>query len=220
MQLRWFGQSAFLLEGSNRVFVDPFGEMSATLKERNFRFDYPPIDGVDADVLLVTHEHLDHNQVEVIGGDPHVIRSRAGTHDSPIGEVVGVASEHDAVAGTQRGDNTIFCFTLDGVRFCHLGDLGQAALRPEQREAIGAVDVLFLPAGGGPTVAPEVGAQIVRELAPRVTVLMHYGNEAVDFLDPPDALLDVLGADVHRLESSSAEVESLEDGVTIFAVPA
>jgi L-ascorbate metabolism protein UlaG (beta-lactamase superfamily) len=219
MHVRWFGQSAYLLDGSTKVFIDPFGDMSSALRERGFRFDYPQIAGVEAEVLLVTHEHRDHNALEVVGGEPHTIRSLPGTHESPIGEVVGVSSEHDAVAGTQRGQNTIFRFTLDGTRFCHLGDFGQSELRPEQREAIGEVDVLFVPAGAGPTAAPEVAAQVVRELGPRVVIPMHYGNEAVDFLQPPDAFFEALGADVHRLESSTVEIDDLADGVNVFAVP-
>ena len=63
------------------------------------------------------------------------------------------------------------------------------------------------------------GRKIVRELAPRVTVAMHYGNEAVDFLEPPDGFLDALGADVQRLDRSDAELGDLNDGVTIFGVP-
>jgi L-ascorbate metabolism protein UlaG (beta-lactamase superfamily) len=219
MRVRWFGQSAFLLDGTKRVFIDPFADMSEMLRKRGGRFDYPLIEGVEADLVLVTHEHFDHNQVDVIGGDPTVIRAQAGTLESPVGDVVGVASEHDAVAGTQRGHNTIYCFTLDGTRFCHFGDFGQAALRPEQREAIGEVGVLFLPAGAGPTVAHDAGAQIVRELAPRVTVVMHYGNEAVDFLEPPDGLFDALGGEVQRLEGSEADLSELREGVTMFGVP-
>jgi hypothetical protein len=53
---RWFGQSAFELRGSDgTVFVDPFGSMDA-LKDRGIEFRYPAIEGVDADLLLVTHE--------------------------------------------------------------------------------------------------------------------------------------------------------------------
>jgi L-ascorbate metabolism protein UlaG (beta-lactamase superfamily) len=219
MRVRWFGQSAFLLDGTQKVFVDPFGDMTELLRKRGGRFDYPAIEGIEADVVLVTHEHFDHNQVKAIGGEPAVIRAQAGTLESPIGEVVGVASEHDQVAGTQRGHNTIYCFTLDGTRFCHFGDFGQSALRPEQREAIGNIDVLFLPAGAGPTVAHDAGAQIVRDLAPRVTVVMHYGNEAVDFLEPPDGLFAALGAVVQRLDGSEAELDELNDGVTMFGVP-
>ena len=76
-------------------------------------------------MLLVTHEHGDHNAVEVIDGSPAVLRATAGTHDSPLGQIVGVASEHDEMAGTERGPNTIFVFTLDGVRVAHFGDFGQ-----------------------------------------------------------------------------------------------
>ena len=216
MKLRWFGQSAFLLDGSRKVFIDPFDDMSEYAATHGMKFAYPPITGIEADLLLVTHEHFDHNAVKVIGGEPATIRAAAGTHDTSIGDVVGVSSEHDAVAGTQRGHNTIFCFTLDGTRFCHFGDFGQSALRPEQREAIGDVDVLFMPAGAGPTVAHDVAADIVRELAPRLTVVMHHGNEAVDFLEPPDGLFAALGAERKPVPS---EFDSSETGVVVPEVP-
>ncbi len=206
MRIRWYGQSTFALAGAVRVAIDPFGDMSAAAAH-GIHFDYPAIDGLEADLLLVTHEHGDHNGVEAVGGDPVTIRSTAGTFESPAGEVVGVASEHDAVAGTKRGPNTIFRFSLDGLRVCHLGDFGQPALRPEQKTAIGEVDVLFVPAGAGPTIGGEPAAQAVRDLAPRLVVPMHYRTPAIDFLDPPDAFLDALGAPVEHAESSEIEVE-------------
>jgi len=221
VRIRWFGQSAYLLSGEQRVFVDPFGDMSAAAS-RGLEFRYPAIEGVEADLLLVTHEHGDHNGVEAIGGEPVVLRSRAGTFDSPVGEVVAVASEHDDRAGTARGGNTIVVFTLDGLRVCHLGDFGQPALRPEQREAIGAVDVLFVPAGGGPTVGGAEAAALVRELAPLLVVPMHYRTEAVNFLEPPDAFLDALGMPVERVAGSEVEtgdVMRAEPVVALFQPP-
>jgi L-ascorbate metabolism protein UlaG (beta-lactamase superfamily) len=212
MVVRWYGQSAFLLTGSKRVLLDPFGDVGTRVAARGLTFRHPPVAGVTADLVLVTHEHGDHNEVAAAEGSPAVIRSTAGTLASPIGEVIAVASEHDDRAGTQRGPNTIFCFTLDDVRFCHLGDLGQHALRPEQREAIGDVDVLFLPVGGGPTIGGAEAAAIVRELGPRVVIPMHFGSDAVDFLDPPDAFVDALDAPVDRRESSEADLEALLDG--------
>jgi L-ascorbate metabolism protein UlaG (beta-lactamase superfamily) len=207
MRIQWFGQSAFLIEGERTVFIDPFGAMEG-LAERGMQFDYPPVENVQADLLLVTHEHADHNVVEAIVGSPQIIRSTAGTFESPIGEVVAVASEHDDVAGTKRGPNTIFRFTLGGLRLCHFGDFGQSQLRAEQHQAIGEVDVLFLPVGGGPTVGGEAAAAIVRALRPRLVVAMHYLTEAVNFLDPPDAFVDALGARVERLGESALEAEN------------
>jgi L-ascorbate metabolism protein UlaG (beta-lactamase superfamily) len=225
MRVRWYGQSAFLIEsGDQSVFIDPFGEVQR-LTAQGLQFDYPPIDGVEAGLLLVTHEHGDHNAVERIGGSPQIIRSTAGTFESPLGEVVGIASEHDDLAGTRRGPNTIFCFTFDGLRVCHLGDFGQAELRAEQRQAIGEVDVLFLPIGDGPTVGGERAAAIVRTLRPRLVVPMHYRTDAVNFLEPPDAFLEALGARVEQLAASELVVEELlgtfgEPTVALLAPPA
>jgi len=224
VNIRWYGQSAFLLRGGQSVFIDPFGAMEG-LAARGMRFDYPPIEGVEAELVLVTHEHGDHNAVEVVGGSPQILRSTAGTFDSPVGEVIGIASEHDDFAGTRRGSNTIFCFSLDGLRICHFGDFGQSELRAEQQRAIGEVDVLFLPVGSGPTVGGEPAAAVLRALGPRLVVTMHYRTDAVDFLDPPDDFLDALGARVERLDESELDVErflgtSGEPTVALLAAPA
>jgi L-ascorbate metabolism protein UlaG (beta-lactamase superfamily) len=219
MRIRWYGQSSFLLVGERSVFIDPFGDMSAAAS-RGIQFAYPAIEGVTADLVLVTHEHADHSAVERIGGAPVVLRSTAGRLESPLGEIVAVASEHDDEAGTARGPNTIFCFSLDGIRFCHLGDFGQRALRPEQRDAIGTVDALFVPVGGGPTIGGAEAADVVRSLAPRLVIPMHYRTDAINFLDPPDEFLAALDARVERLSQSEAEVDELleADGTPIVAM--
>ena len=121
--------------------------------------------------------------------------------------MIGVASEHDDAAGTKRGPNTIFVFMLDGLRVAHFGDFGQSALRPEQQAAIGEVDVLFLPVGGGPTVGGADAAAIVRALRPRLVVPMHYRTDAISFLDPPDDFIAAVGGRHERLETSDLDVE-------------
>lgn len=210
MTIRWFGQSAFLLAGSaGRVAIDPFGDLAEAMRGR-VSWNYPPVEGVEAELLLVTHEHRDHTGVEGIGGDPQIIRSTAGTFESPLGTVVGVASEHDEAAGTQRGPNTIFVFELDGLRIAHFGDFGQSELRPEQRAAIGDVDVLIVPVGDGPTIGGEQAATLARELNARLVVPMHYRTPAIDFLEPADAFLAAMdGARVERPEAGAVELEPL-----------
>lgn len=208
MRLRWYGQSAFLISGSQRVLIDPFGVLDG-LAARGIEFAYAPIERVEADVVLITHEHPDHNALEVAVGSPAVLRSTAGRLESPLGEVVAIASEHDDAAGTLRGPNTIFCFTLDGLRLCHVGDLGQAELRPAQAQAIGEVDVIFLPVGGGPTLDGARAAAIARELRPRLVVPMHYRTAALNFLEPIDAFEDAFSGGCLRPGSSEVELEPL-----------
>ena len=212
MHVEWYGQSAFRLEaGGTTVAIDPFGDMTP-LAARGIRWEYPPIEGLSADLVLVTHEHLDHNAVEVVGGDPVVLRSTAGRLESPIGEVVGVASEHDTVAGTRGGANVIYAFTLGDVRVAHFGDFGQAALRDEQAEALGQIDLLFIPVGGGrPTIGPDVAAQIARRLQARWIVPMHYRTARVGFLEPPDAFFELFDR-VEHVDEPRFELEALPGG--------
>jgi L-ascorbate metabolism protein UlaG (beta-lactamase superfamily) len=218
MQVEWYGQSAFRLTGGGTtLFIDPFGDTSV-LAGRGLRFDYPAITGVDAELLLVTHEHVDHNGVDAIGGQPVTLRSTAGRLESPIGEVLAVASEHDAAAGTERGPNTIFVFSLDGVRAAHFGDFGQSALRQEQAEAIGTVDLLFIPVGGGPTIDADHAAAIAERLGARWIVPMHYRTPRVNFLEPAEPFLERM-PHVRRLDSSAFDTSELPTEAPLAIVP-
>jgi L-ascorbate metabolism protein UlaG (beta-lactamase superfamily) len=218
MRLRWFGQSAFRLEGrEHAVVIDPFDTMPDSLRARGLRFDYAPVAGVSADLLLVTHEHADHNGTGGVGGDPQIVRL-AGTHATPIGTVIGVASEHDVAAGTVRGPNAIYRFDLDGIAFAHMGDFGQAALRPEQAEALRGIDVLFVPVGGGPTLDGPAAAAVVAELAPRIAVPMHYRTPAVDFLGPLDPFLAAVAAEPRHVDGSETELGPLPDAPVVLVL--
>ena len=134
MRVEWHGQSAFTLDGeAATVFIDPFGDMSALARARACSGTTRRSRPTAVDLLLVTHEHGDHNAVEAIAGEPALLRSTAGT-PRVAARRGGRRSPPSTTtaAGTERGPNTIFVFELDGLRVAHFGDFGQAALRPEQ----------------------------------------------------------------------------------------
>jgi L-ascorbate metabolism protein UlaG (beta-lactamase superfamily) len=221
MRVDWHGQSAFTLDGeAATVFIDPWGDMSAA-EEKGIEWNYPAISApAGVDLLIVTHEHSDHNAVEVIDGEPTLVRSQAGTHDSPLGDVIAIASEHDDVAGTQNGPNTIVVFTLDGIRVAHFGDFGQAALRPEQRAHLDGIDLLFIPIGDGPTIGAAVAAEIAKDLAPSWVVPMHYKTDKINFLDTEDAFVAAM-PNTERLSSPSFDIADLEKTDTpLVVIPA
>jgi L-ascorbate metabolism protein UlaG (beta-lactamase superfamily) len=221
MRVDWHGQSAFTLDGeAATVFIDPWGDMSAA-ESKGIEWNYPAISSpAGVDLLIVTHEHSDHNAVEVIDGEPTLIRSQAGTHPSPLGDVVAIASEHDDVAGTQNGPNTIGVFTLNGIRVAHFGDFGQAALRPEQRAHLDGVDLLFIPVGDGPTIGASIAAAIAKDLAPSWVVPMRYKTDKINFLETEEPFVEAMGR-AERLPSSSFDTGDLERGDgTVVVVPA
>jgi L-ascorbate metabolism protein UlaG (beta-lactamase superfamily) len=163
-KVQFLGQSCFMITSSTglKVIIDPY-----TTNEKT----YSAIDET-ADIVTVSHEHADHNNVAGVKGNPEVIKGSGIKNIKGI-NFKGVAVFHDDAQGAQRGANTIFCFSLDGVKFCHVGDLGHR-LSPEQIAEIGAVDVFFVPVGGFFTIDAKVATDVCNDLKPKIIIPMHY----------------------------------------------
>jgi len=164
VKVTWLGHACFLFQSAEgkRVIIDPF----------DARTGYPKIRAA-ADVVVVTHEHFDHNAVGEVSGRPAVLREPRGRKSAAGIEFLGVKTYHDTQQGRQRGENTVVVFEVDGVRFCHAGDLGEA-LSPDQVRRIGRVDVVMLPVGGFFTLDLADANRVVAQLKPKVAIPMHY----------------------------------------------
>jgi len=168
MKISWLGHSCFKIEdGSGRVVVtDPFDDS----------VNYPP-PRIRADVAVVSHDHHDHNNVKALKGDPAVVRG-PGKKSAAGVEFEGIASYHDERGGKLRGKNTIFCFEMDEIRVCHLGDLGHQ-LAEEEAAALGEVDVLMIPVGGTFTLDAQGAKRVAGQINPRIVIPMHFKTPAV-----------------------------------------
>jgi uncharacterized protein (TIGR03437 family) len=168
VSITWIGQACFVVRSpEGTVVTDP--------PAASIGYSLPPM---TANAVTISHNHPDHNNFAAVSGNPTLVDGRATTArqeiaapGSPFALVPGF---HDNTNGSERGPNTIIRWTQGGIRFAHLGDLGQNQLTAEQIAELVNTDVLFVPAGGGFTITPDRAAQYVRELQPRVAILMHY----------------------------------------------
>jgi len=165
MKVKWLGHSCFLItsKGGVRIITDPY----AVAED----ISYSPIKET-ADVVVISHGHDDHSNVSAVQGKPEVIEG-SGTKTAKGIQFRGIATYHDASQGQQRGPNTVFCFTIDDMKLCHLGDLGHL-LSPGQVNEIGAVDILLVPVGGFYTIDASVASQVCNQLKPKVVIPMHF----------------------------------------------
>jgi len=204
MKVKWLGHACFLLtsEAGVRILTDPYTPGAFGLGYR------PPAE--TADVVTVSHEHPDHNNTAAVKGKPEVVRG-AGVHRAKGVEIKGVSTSHDEASGSQRGPNTVFCFTLDGVRVCHLGDLGHDLAAGSLAE-IGLVDVLLIPVGGNFTIDADLAGRVADRIAPKVVIPMHFNNERCR--DFPVAAVDDFRKKRQRVRTLDAsEVEIKKDNL-------
>jgi len=165
VKIKWLGHACFLVTsaGGLKVITDPYAVGGG--------INYSPIKDT-ADVVVVSHDHSDHNNVAAVQGKPEVIKG-AGTKTAKGIQFKGIATSHDTSQGTQRGSNTVFCFTIDDLKLCHLGDLGHALTQAQVTE-IGAVDILFVPVGGFFTIDATSANQVCDQLKPKAVIPMHF----------------------------------------------
>ena len=173
MKIRWNGHSSFTItaEDGTVIVTDPYepGAFGGGI-------GYVAVDS-EPDIVTVSHDHADHNYTEGFSTEFKEIRGN--------GEAAGIKFEgydsfHDANQGADRGKNTIICFTVNGVRICHLGDLGHN-LDQDFLGKIGKVDILLAPVGGFYTIDAPTATDIVERMRPAIVIPMHFKTEKCGF---------------------------------------
>jgi len=179
LNVRWHGHSCFELTDDMTVVTDPHDGSSIGIQ--------PP--GVRADVVLVSHDHYDHNKVKAVQKDTTTV-VRDGDKMVQDVQISSYRAHHDREEGAKRGAITIYRFVMDDIIFCHLGDLGHV-IDGELAEDIGYVDVLFVPVGGVFTIDGEEALEVCNIINPSVVIPMHYKVGGLSLpIERIDAFLD------------------------------
>jgi len=211
MKIKWLGHASFLITSDTgiRVITDPYATGGG--------IKYGEITE-SADIVTVSHGHSDHNNVAAVGGKPEVISKTGITRVKGI-EFKGIPSYHDETGGRQRGNNIIFCFGVDGMKVCHLGDLGHQ-LSDKQVSDLGGVDILLIPVGGYYTIDAKVATQVCNQLKPKVIIPMHFKTDKCAY--PISSVDEFLKGKegVKKLDASGAEFkrEELPDTAQIIVL--
>ncbi len=175
MKIKWYGHAAFLITTAKgvRIIIDPYqpGAFGGALS-------YGKITD-EADIVLSSHEHDDHNYTKDIKGNFTFI-NKQGTYDEKGVKIKAIPTFHDPSKGSERGKNLIFLIDADDIKLAHAGDLGHTLDGAAIRE-IGKIDILLIPIGGFYTIDAEEATKVVGDLKPLITIPMHFKTEKCDF---------------------------------------
>jgi L-ascorbate metabolism protein UlaG (beta-lactamase superfamily) len=170
MTIQWYGHSCFKIltkpegRGSGEdvvIFTDPF-DKSIGLR---------PPQG-KADIVTISHNHEDHNNPSALKGEPAVL-DLPGEYSIKGVSITGIESDHDKSGGAEHGKNVIFAIESEGIRVCHLGNLG-APLDKKQLEEVNGVDILMVSVGEAPFMSAKDAKNWVDQIDPKIILPMHY----------------------------------------------
>ena len=191
VEVIWQGHACFELRGNDLIIVhDPFGGVPGI-----------PDPKAKADIILCSHSHWDHNNSDAVKKeDSEILEEFAGTKTLKGLEIKGIGTFHDENRKGGRGENSVYVYQLEGLTFCHLGDLGHS-FSEKQLEEVNGVDVLFIPVGGVYTIGPKQAVEVVSQIEPKIVIPMHYQTPGLKFqLAPVDDFLKEMGVEVKPVE--------------------
>jgi len=213
MKITWHGRSCFkLLVKSNSgdkitILIDPFEKEIGLTPPRGA-----------ADIVLVTHDHSDHNNIKAVSGTPFIING-PGEYDVKGVFIRGVFSYHDNSKGSERGINTMYVIEVEDMQVCHLGDLGQKELADVQLDKMGEVDILMVPVGGTYTIDGEEAVKIINQIEPSVVIPMHYKISGIDTkFDKVDDFLKEIGAKQETMEEYNVKKLDLGEEMKVVVM--
>ncbi len=177
MEIIWHGRSCFSLRGAKTTIVtDPF-----TPGDR-----YGPLPPLAAKLVLISHDHGDHNHHEAVSGGPQVIKAIGEYFVNDV-KIIGYPTNHDYNQGAERGRNIVYLIEIDGFKLAHLGDLGEP-LADDLATLLHGCDVLLVPVGEFYTINVADAVRAIEATRPKITVPMHYrqagaGDTQLSYLD-------------------------------------
>lgn len=187
-EITWHGHACFTIKGRDvTVLMDPVPSSSG--------YD---LGNPTADIVTVSHDHSGHSALEKIQ-DGYRLINGPGEYEIQDVLIDGVQTYHDANQGKQSGKNTVYVVEIEDLVICHLGDIGHI-LTEKQVESIGAVDVLLVPAGGGPIITQAQAAELIAQIEPSIIVPMQFRTEQGDLeREPIDGFLKEMASAEHEL---------------------
>src|SRR3972149_8127617 len=151
IQITWHGISCFQIKSTPAthevsLVIDPY-ENDGTLR-------FPRT--LEADFLLSSSNAANHHNLEAVGGKPFIVES-PGEYEVKGVFAYGINAPRK---NEPKERHTIYRIETENVSLAHLGSLDRE-LTDEEVEQLRNIDILMIPVGGGPVLAPRQAVETI-----------------------------------------------------------
>ena len=197
MKITFYAHASFRLEGDGlTVITDPFTPAIS-------HFD--PINE-PADIVLLSSATDDfHCDASHVTGNPEVVNTLVlppegvtvkGLKVKSFPATESLTFDYQSEYGRDPDANALYHFSLGGLRFLHMGDIGTKVPQGHIDVLKGQVDVLLALTGAHATIALDDLDDAIAQIGPRAVIPMHYFSaKGVLKIEPVETFLNRLPAD-------------------------
>ena len=205
MEITWYGHSCFRITERSMatVVTDPYDHDIIGFEPLKLK----------ADIVTVSHDAPGHNFVKGVKGAEWEI---TGPGEYEIGGVFLTSVETESKSD-KDGRNIACVYDYNGVTVAHLGDIRSVPSRTRV-EALGSVDVLLVPVGGGNGLNAAKASEVISLIEPGIVIPMHYKTADSKLkLNPIDQFIKEmgLGKNVEPIESLKISRSSIPEETNV-----
>ena len=200
MEISWYGSRCIRVQAKDgSLLIDPFDPKEVGLRAPS----------TSDDIVIISSAIVSSDVIDK-AGDAFIIKG-PGEYERKGIAIRGIGAFQDSQNGSELGRCTIYKIIADELSLCHLGALGQEKLTPEQLEAIGDPDILFIPAGGQGALDAKVAAEIANQIEPKIII-------PIGFESSPDKFIKEIGLPAEKMESFKISPKQLPVDRTMVVV--
>ncbi|MEI6296449.1 MAG: MBL fold metallo-hydrolase [bacterium] len=115
--------------------------------------------------------------------------------------------------------NTVYSVLFDEINLCHLGAVNVSELKPEVMEALGSIDILFVPITGEPLATPSTASKLTTALEPRIIIPLQATDKGIS-TDSLKLFLKEEGSEgitaIDKLTIKKKEIEGKEEEIIVL----
>jgi len=156
MQIYWYGQSFFKIEGKNvAITTDPFTKDIGLRAPKS-----------KTDITLISH---DFDYLDKSNGEGFLINS-PGEYEVKEVYIKGINSKNK-----KEDQNIIYLINIDDMKIAFLGGFGEKELSEKELDSFGDVDILILPIGNEDLVLDyKEAVHVINQIEPKIIIPMYY----------------------------------------------
>jgi len=183
MQIYWYGQSFFKIEGKNAAIItDPFTKDIGLRAPKS-----------KTDITLVSH---DFDYLDKSNGEGFLIDS-PGEYEVKEVYIRGINSKNK-----KENINTMYLINMDDMKIAFLGGFGEKELNEKELDSLGEVDILILPIGNKDLILDyKEAVHVINQIEPKVIIPMYYKTNGIKApIDGPERFLKEVGIKPEKVE--------------------